>query len=88
MDYAQDVKKALSESGFRVLLKDQDDKIGAKIRQATLEKIPYLLVVGDKEKEAKKVAVRTRSGKDLGVVELESFSKMLQGDIEGKKPQS
>ncbi len=62
----------------------RSDKIGYKIREHSLQKIPYLAVVGDKEKQAGQVAVRARGGKDLGVMTLEAFSERLQADLSSK----
>ncbi|MDG1851841.1 MAG: His/Gly/Thr/Pro-type tRNA ligase C-terminal domain-containing protein, partial [Gammaproteobacteria bacterium] len=60
----------------------RNEKIGFKIREHTLQKIPYLLVVGDKEVEAGSVAVRDRTGNDLGVMTTDEFSVLLQQDID------
>ncbi len=86
-DYAQFVAKTLKDKGFRADLDLRNEKIGFKIRAHTLDRVPYLLVVGDKELESETVSVRTREGKDMGslplqsVVELltEAESKLLQG---------
>jgi threonyl-tRNA synthetase len=67
--------------GFRVEGDLRNEKIGFKIRERTLERIPYLLVVGDREVEQNTVAVRTREGKDLGSMSLEAFADLLRGDI-------
>lgn len=76
-DYVRDVRKALANQGFRVADDLRNEKIGYKIRQHTLQKVPYLLVVGDREKENGEVAVRTRSGEDLGSMSLEAFADRL-----------
>jgi len=76
-DYVRDVRKALSNQGFRVADDLRNEKIGYKIRQHTLQKVPYLLVVGDREKENGEVAVRTRSGEDLGSMSLAAFADRL-----------
>ncbi|TXK65112.1 threonine--tRNA ligase [Alkalisalibacterium limincola] len=76
-DYVREVRKALSNQGFRVADDLRNEKIGYKIRQHTLQKVPYLLVVGDREKENGEVAVRTRSGEDLGSMSLEAFVDRL-----------
>ncbi|NLW05193.1 MAG: threonine--tRNA ligase [Pseudomonadaceae bacterium] len=78
-DYANDLTKSLLNSGFRVETDLRNEKIGFKIREHTLAKIPYLLVVGNKEVENGTVSVRTRHGEDLGSMDLETFkSKLLE----------
>ena len=68
--YAQKVSRELQEKGFRGKLDDRNEKMQAKIRDAQLEKVPYMLIVGDKEEKNGTVAVRLRSGKDLGAKKL------------------
>lgn len=63
----------------------RNEKISYKIREHTLEKVPYLLVVGDKEREAQTVAVRARGGDDLGVMPVEAFVERLREDIQAFK---
>lgn len=72
-DYAESVTKELKQAGFRVEFNSRSDKIGAKIREATLQKVPFMLILGDKELEENKVAVRDRTEGDLGAVSLEEF---------------
>ncbi|WP_252109807.1 MULTISPECIES: threonine--tRNA ligase [unclassified Halomonas] len=72
-DYALELEKRLQKSGLRVKADLRNEKIGFKIREHTLQKIPYLLVVGDKEVEADSVAVRTRSGENLGTMTVDDF---------------
>ncbi|MBB5016538.1 threonine--tRNA ligase [Rehaibacterium terrae] len=79
-EYARSVGKALSNQGFRVHCDLRNEKIGYKIREHTLQKVPYLLVVGDREKEHGAVAVRTRSGEDLGTMSLDDFIARLRGE--------
>ncbi len=79
--YAGEVAKGLKNRGFRVETDLRNEKIGFKIREHTLQKVPYLLVVGDKEVETGTVAVRTRSGQDLGGMTIEAFADRLAGDI-------
>ena len=67
-DYVAEVRKTLANQGFRVDSDLRNEKIGYKIREHTLQRVPYLLVVGDREKENGAVAVRTRSGEDLGTM--------------------
>jgi len=76
-DYASEVGKALREAGFRVEVNLKSDKIGAKIRDAQLQKIPYMVVLGDKELEERKVAVRERKQGDIGAMSLEEFKEMI-----------
>ncbi|MCD8016493.1 MAG: threonine--tRNA ligase [Oscillospiraceae bacterium] len=79
-DYARSVAAKLDEAGLRAETDVRNEKIGYKIREAQLQKIPYMLVVGDREAEAGTVAVRTRAGEDLGAVELQSFiDRALEG---------
>jgi threonyl-tRNA synthetase len=81
-EYCQKVVKSLQNKGFRVKADLRNEKIGFKIREHTLQKTPYLLVVGDKEVEAESLAVRDRTGKDLGVMTIEEFSVLLQQDVD------
>ena len=80
-DYAKQVEKILITRGLRVKSDLRNEKIGYKIRHHTLQRVPYLLVIGDKEVENQQVAVRTRSGNDLGALDLEVFVDRLQRDI-------
>ncbi len=80
-DYARKVEKTLMQQGFRVESDLRNEKIGFKIREHTLQRIPYLLVVGDREMETETVAARTRAGKDLGAMTLSAFAELLQADI-------
>jgi len=80
-EYTQKVEKTLQNKGFRVISDLRNEKIGFKIREHTLQRIPYLLVVGDKEVESGSLAVRTREGKDLGVMSLEAFAEQLATDV-------
>lgn len=75
--YVTEVAKILSQKGIRVKTDLRNEKIGFKIREHTLQKIPYLLVVGDKEVEAGSVAVRTHNGKDLGTMSVEAFEILV-----------
>ncbi|MGJ8516769.1 threonine--tRNA ligase [Carnimonas bestiolae] len=76
-EYAREVLKHLENSGVRAHVDLRNEKIGFKIREHTLQKVPYLLVVGDKEVENRSVAVRTRSGEDLGTLSLEALTNRL-----------
>ena len=83
-DYARNVAKALQNQGLRVELDLRNEKIPYKIREHSLQKLPYILVVGDKEKAAGTVAVRARGNQDLGAMSLEAFSRRIAADIAGK----
>ncbi len=80
-EYAAGVEKSLMQQGFRVAADLRNEKIGFKIREHTLQRIPYLLVVGDREMATEAVAVRTRTGQDLGSMSLTAFVELLQTDI-------
>ena len=84
-DYVNKVVKSLNEKGIRASADLRNEKIGFKIREHTLKRVPYLLVVGDKEVEAGDVAVRTRSGEDLGKFPLEQFVEQLQAEVRTRK---
>ncbi len=79
-DAVVDVAKALNSKGFRAISDVRNEKVGYKIREHTLQRVPYLLVVGDREKEAGAVAVRTRAGEDLGTVPLADFMARLEAE--------
>ena len=78
--YADEVRNSLVNQGFRVRSDLRNEKIGYKIREHTLQRVPYLLVVGDRERENGMVAVRTRSGEDLGSMKLDDFVVRLRGE--------
>jgi threonyl-tRNA synthetase len=80
-EYAKKVEETLKNQGVRVKSDLRNEKIGFKIREHTLQRIPYLLVVGDREAESNTVAVRTRSGKDLGAMSLQALSNGLTAEI-------
>jgi threonyl-tRNA synthetase len=79
--YAEKVTQILQKRGIRVRFDLRNEKIGFKIREHTLQKIPYLLIVGDKEVESEQVAVRSRDGLDLGVMTIETICGTLQREI-------
>jgi len=83
--YAADVAQTLKKQGFRVESDLRNEKINYKIRVNSLQKIPYLLIVGEKERQAGEVSVRARGGIDLGVMSLESFSDRLGDDVKSKR---
>ena len=80
-DYAAEVAKTLQKQGLRVESDLRNEKITRKIREHSLQKVPFLLVVGDKEKANGAVAVRARGNQDLGVMPLADFSSKIAGDI-------
>ncbi len=85
LDYAKSVRDKLLAAGIRAELDARSEKIGFKIREAALEKVPYILVVGDKEVQQNAVAVRERGGKDLGVMPLDEFVSSIQKTHSEKK---
>ena len=84
LEYAREIEKEYRKAGIRIEVDDRNEKIGYKIREAQLQKIPYMLVVGDKEIEANAVAVRSRKEGDLGQVNKEEFLERMQEEIENK----
>ena len=82
--YAKEVSAKLDAAGFRVEVDERNEKIGKKIREATLEKIPYMLVVGDRDMENQTVSVRHRSGEDKGAMSLDAFATMLKEEVDTK----
>lgn len=84
VEYAKSVLEELKKAGIRAELDDRNERLQAKIRDAQLEKVAYMFIVGDKEKEAKAVAVRKRDGTDLGSKGLDDFIKALKKEIEEK----
>ena len=87
MDYAKNVAAQLDSQGFRVEVDGRNEKIGKKIREATLEKIPFMLVVGDRDMEAGTVSVRSRTGEDLGAMSLADFAAKLHEIVNSKARQ-
>lgn len=84
LDYARTVLASLKENGVRAELDDRNERLQAKIRDAQLEKASYMLIIGGKEEEAKTVAIRKRSGDDLGVKSVEDFIELIKKDIDEK----
>jgi threonyl-tRNA synthetase len=80
-DYCHEIVNKLKESGIRAKLDLRNEKIGFKIREHTLKRIPYLLVVGDQEVANGEIAVRTRSGEDLGKVSVDDFIATISDEI-------
>ena len=85
LDYAKMVEKTLYESGIRVQLNAQAEKMGAKIRQAELQRINVMLVVGEKEADSNQVSVRRRFQGDLGMQPLDGVVKELNNEIETRR---
>lgn len=83
--YAGQVAKALRQKGLRVAVDDRNEKIGYKIRDNQAQKVPYMLVVGDKEIESGKVSVRSRRGVDISSQKLEEFTSMVVAEVEAKE---
>ena len=81
VDYGREVLSLLRAAGVRATLDEHNDKLGAKIRRSEIEKVPYTLVLGAKEAEAKSVSVRSRSRGDEGIVPLDQFLAKVQGEI-------
>ncbi|MFP4137985.1 MAG: threonine--tRNA ligase [Halomonas sp.] len=87
-DYALDLERRLQKIGLRVKADLRNEKIGFKIREHTLQKVPYLLVVGDKEVEVDSVAVRTRTGEDLGSMRVDDLIERLSAELGQRHRQS
>ena len=73
VDYGKEVEQLLLQKGCRVMLDNSDDKIGAKIRQARLQRVPYMLIIGGREEESRTVSVRSRDEGDIGAMALDTF---------------
>lgn len=84
LDYVYEIKKALEAQGMRVEVDSRSEKIGYKIREAQLEKVPYMFIIGDKDVEARTVSVRHRKEGDLGAMKLDDFIKMAVEEIDTK----
>ena len=83
-EYVRKVTESLKNQGFRVEFDLRNEKVGFKIREHTLKRVPYLLVAGDKEVAANLISVRTRSGKDLGAMAPETFAERLRIELESR----
>ena len=81
LEYADQVAAQLKQAGLRIDVDARSDRMNAKIRDAQMQKIPYMLVMGDREAEAEQVAVRLRAGEDLGAISVDSFIERIQGEI-------
>jgi threonyl-tRNA synthetase len=84
IDYAKKVKDALGKTDIRVDIDERNETLQAKIRDATLQKVPYLVIVGAREQGSGKVAIRTREGKDLGQMPINQFINKITEEIENK----
>jgi threonyl-tRNA synthetase len=84
VEYAEQVKARLAASGLRVHVDDRNERMNAKIRDAQMQKVPYMLVVGDREAEAGGAAVRLRSGEDLKMMTLDAIVERMVGEVAGK----
>jgi len=82
LDYAQKVKKQLDESSIRCEIDLDNRSLGAKIRQSTLQKVPFMIIIGEKETKSNLISIRTREGRDLGSVDVNKFIDQLQSQIE------
>ena len=80
-EYCEKVRKILAEKGFRASADLRNEKIGFKIREHTIQKVPYLLVAGDREMENGQISVRTQDGQDLGTMTIEAFAEHLSADV-------
>ncbi|TFW33130.1 threonine--tRNA ligase [Massilia horti] len=83
-DYVKEVEARLKKAGFRVHADLRNEKITYKIREHSVQKLPYILVVGDKERDAQTVAVRARGNVDLGVMSVDALVERLRGEVESK----
>ena len=81
MDYASSVLNSLKGAGIRAVVDDSGDRMNAKIRRAQLQKVPYMLVIGDREEEAGAVAVRTRTGGNLGARPVDAFTEHIAEEV-------
>jgi threonyl-tRNA synthetase len=84
VEYANALAAQMKEKGIRVKVDDRSEKIGYKIREAQMEKVPYMLVVGEKEMEAGQVAVRRRDKGDIGAIAADEFIATVLADIADK----
>lgn len=87
LSYAEAIAEWLKKENIRTEIHGQNEKIGAKIRTVTMQKVPYMLVIGDREKEASAVAVRTRSGKDLGTMKVDEFISHVREQVAARSQQ-
>ena len=81
IEYSTKLKKHFESLGFRVELDNRNEKIGYKIREAQLSKVPYMLIIGDKEIQNNEVGVRSRKDGDIGAMKIEDFAKKIEEEI-------
>jgi len=84
-EYAEQVRENLEKQGYRVKIDLRNEKIGFKIREHSMQRVPYLLIIGDKELEDQTIAVRTQKGEDLGSLPIDGLVNILSKDIADKK---
>jgi len=84
-DYAREVAERMLQVGFRAEVDDRKERMQARIRDAQLQKVPYMLIMGDKERDANAVAVRLRSGEDLGPVPLDQLIERMTQEVRERK---
>jgi threonyl-tRNA synthetase len=84
-DYASEIFKALEQQGIRVKIDLRNEKIGFKIREHSMQRVPYLVIVGDKELEEQRITVRTQKGEDLGSLTISEFTERLAQEIADRK---
>ena len=84
LGYSGNVSETLAAAGYRVTVDASADKLGAKIREATMQKVPYQVVVGPRDEAAGTVSVRSRSAGDLGAMQMDGFLERLAGEMDSK----
>ena len=85
LDYAKDIESKLSSEGYRVTIDDSSNTLKYKVRNAQLEKVPYMIIVGDKDIENNTISVRCRGGEDIGTTSFENFAEILKDVVDNKK---
>ena len=85
IDYAEKLKEIFQNKGIRVEVDPRQEKIGYKIREAQLQKVPYMLVIGDKEVEANKIGVRSRTDGDIGQMDIDEFISKIEEEVKNYK---
>ncbi|MFR2301766.1 MAG: His/Gly/Thr/Pro-type tRNA ligase C-terminal domain-containing protein, partial [Clostridium paraputrificum] len=83
-DYSKKVRDTLNEAGIRVELDGRDEKIGYKIREARNERVPYMIVIGEKEENLNKISLRSRKNGDEGIVNLDELILRINEEVENK----
>jgi len=84
-EYAEQVRQELEKQGYRVKIDLRNEKIGFKIREHSMQRVPYLLIIGDKELEDQTIAVRSQKGDDLGSLPMDTLVNMLSKQVADKK---